>query len=116
MRVLIVDDTAFMRMTLRNTLEKSGYEVIGEAENGEIGVSKYFELKPDVVTMDITMPVMDGIKAIKEIKQKDPAAKIIMVSAMGQKELVVEALRSGARDFIVKPFQTERVLEAIQKL
>jgi two-component system chemotaxis response regulator CheY len=116
MRVLIVDDTAFMRMTLRNTLEKSGYEVIGEAENGEIGVSKYFELKPNVVTMDITMPVMDGIKAIKEIKQKDPAAKIIVVSAMGQKELVVEALQSGARDFIVKPFQPERVLEAIQKL
>jgi len=90
--------------------------VIGEAENGEIGVDRYFELKPDLVTMDITMPVMDGINAIKKIKQKDSAAKIIVVSAIGQKELVMEALKSGARDFIVKPFQADRIIETIQKL
>lgn len=115
MKVLITDDTAFMRMSLRNVLEKNGMEVIGEAENGKDSIEKYLELGPDLVTMDITMPVMDGITAVKEIKQKDPAAKIIMVSAMGQKQMVVEALKSGALDFIIKPFQPERVVEAIKK-
>jgi len=116
MKVLIVDDTAFMRMTLRSLLEKNGCEVIGEAENGEVGVVQYQTLTPDLVTMDITMPVMDGITAIQKIKEKDPAAKIIVVSAMGQKELIIKALKSGAKDFIVKPFQTDRVTEAIAKV
>lgn len=115
-RVLITDDTAFMRMTLRNVLEKNGYEVAGEAEDGQQAVEKYRELKPDLVTMDITMPNMDGITAIKKIMEIDPNAKIIVCSAMGQKALVIEALNAGARDFIVKPFQPDRIAEALQKV
>lgn len=114
-KVLITDDTAFMRMSLRNILEKNGYEVAAEAEDGNQAVEKYEEVNPDLVTMDITMPNMDGITAIKKILEKDPEAKIIVVSAMGQKALVIEALNSGAKDFIVKPFQPDRILEAIQK-
>jgi two-component system chemotaxis response regulator CheY len=114
-RVLIVDDAAFMRMMLRDILAKNGFEVVGEAENGKIAVQMYNELKPDVVTMDITMPEMDGIAAVKEIKAADPAAKVVMVSAMGQQAMVIEAIRSGAADFIVKPFQPDRVLEALGK-
>lgn len=115
-KVLITDDTAFMRMTLRNILEKNGYEVVGEAEDGQVAVEKYAELKPDLVTMDITMPRMDGITAIKKIIEGDSQAKIIVCSAMGQKALVIEALNAGARDFIVKPFQAERIINAIQKV
>ena len=115
-RVLITDDTAFMRMTLRRLLEQNGYEVVGEAEDGEDAVRKYVELKPDVVTMDITMPRMDGITAIREILKIDPQARIIVCSAMGQKAMVIEALTAGAKDFLVKPFQPQRVLEAIQKV
>lgn len=115
-RVLITDDTAFMRMTLRNVLEKNGYEVVAEAEDGFQAVEKYQELKPDLVTMDITMPNMDGITAIKKIMAEDPRAKIVVVSAMGQKALVIEALNSGAKDFIVKPFQPDRIVEALQKV
>ncbi|MDR1509951.1 MAG: response regulator [Synergistaceae bacterium] len=114
-RVLIVDDAAFMRMMLRDILAKNGFEVVGEADNGKIAVQMYNELKPDVVTMDITMPEMDGIAAVKEIKAADPAAKVVMVSAMGQQAMVIEAIRSGAADFIVKPFQPDRVLEALGK-
>lgn len=114
-RVLIVDDAAFMRMMIKDILEKNGYEVVGEASNGLKAVELYKAEKPDVVTMDITMPDMDGIEAVKEIKGFDPAAKIIMCSAMGQQTMVMDAIRSGARDFIVKPFQAERVLEAIRK-
>ncbi len=114
-KVLIVDDTAFMRMTLKNVIEKSGYEVIGEAGDGEDAVSQYKELQPDLVTMDITMPKMDGITAIKEIKQSHPDAKIIVCSAMGQKPMVIEALNAGAKDFLVKPFDAERVIEALKK-
>jgi two-component system chemotaxis response regulator CheY len=114
-RVLIVDDAAFMRMMLRDILAKNGFEVAGEAENGKVAVQMYNELKPDVVTMDITMPEMDGIAAVKEIKANDPAAKVVMVSAMGQQAMVIEAIRSGAADFIVKPFQPDRVLEALGK-
>jgi two-component system chemotaxis response regulator CheY len=114
-RVLIVDDAAFMRMMLRDILAKNGFEVAGEAENGKIAVQMYNELKPDIVTMDITMPEMDGIAAVKEIKASDPAAKVVMVSAMGQQAMVIEAIRSGAADFIVKPFQPDRVLEALGK-
>ncbi|MBZ4663110.1 MAG: response regulator [Caloramator sp.] len=115
-RVLIVDDAAFMRMMLKDILTKNGYEVIGEAPNGAKAVEIYKLEKPDVVTMDITMPEMDGIQAVKEIKAFDPNAKIIMCSAMGQQAMVMEAIKSGARDFIVKPFQPERVLEALKKV
>ncbi|MGB9860334.1 MAG: response regulator [Moorellaceae bacterium] len=115
-RVLIVDDAAFMRMMIKDILTKNGYEIAGEAENGVKAVQLYKELKPDVVTMDITMPEMDGIAAVKAIKQMDPNAKIIMCSAMGQQLMVMEAIQAGAKDFIVKPFQQERVLQALQKV
>jgi two-component system chemotaxis response regulator CheY len=114
-RVLIVDDAAFMRMMIKDILEKNGYQVVGEASNGIKAVEIYKAEKPDIVTMDITMPDMDGIEAVKAIKEFDPAAKIIMCSAMGQQTMVMDAIRSGARDFIVKPFQAERVLEAVRK-
>lgn len=113
--ILICDDAAFMRMMLKDILVKEGYEVVGEAVNGADGVEKYNSLKPDLVTMDITMPEMDGIAALKAIKSNDPGAKVIMCSAMGQQAMVVEAIQSGAKDFIVKPFQKERVIEAIKK-
>ncbi|WP_291632448.1 response regulator [Clostridium sp.] len=115
-RVLIVDDAAFMRMMIKDILEKNGFEVVGEANNGIKAVELYKAEKPDVVTMDITMPDMDGIEAVKVIKAFDPAAKIIMCSAMGQQSMVMDAIRAGARDFIVKPFQADRVLEAIKKV
>ena len=115
-RVLIVDDAAFMRMMLKDILTKNGYEVCGEAENGKKAVEKYGELNPDLVTMDITMPEMDGIQALKKIKEKDGAASVIMCSAMGQQAMVVESIQAGARDFIVKPFQRDRVIEAIKKV
>ena len=114
-RVLIVDDAAFMRMMVKDILSKNGYEIVGEAENGMKALEKYQELKPDLVTMDITMPEMDGITAVKEIKKVDPAAKVVMCSAMGQQAMVIEAIQAGARDFIVKPFQADRVLESIRK-
>ena len=115
-RVLIVDDAAFMRMMIKDILQKNGFEVIGEASNGIEAVDLYKKEKPDVVTMDITMPDMDGIEAVKEIKSFDPAAKVIMCSAMGQQSMVMDAIKSGAKDFIVKPFQADRVLEAIRKV
>lgn len=114
-KVLITDDTAFMRMTLKNVIEKNGYEVVGEAGDGEDAIAKYRELRPDLVTMDITMPKMDGISAIKEIRKINPDAKIIVCSAMGQKPMVIEALNAGAKDFLVKPFDAERVIEALRK-
>jgi two-component system chemotaxis response regulator CheY len=114
-RVLVVDDAAFMRMMVRDILSKNGYEVVGEAENGMKAVEKYSELHPDLTTMDITMPEMDGISAVKAIRKIDPNAKIIMCSAMGQQAMVIEAIQAGARDFIVKPFQADRVLEAVRK-
>ena len=113
--VLICDDAAFMRMMLKDILVKEGYEVIGEAVNGADGVEKYNSLKPDLVTMDITMPEMDGIAALKAIRANDASAKVIMCSAMGQQAMVVESIQAGARDFIVKPFQKDRVIEAIKK-
>lgn len=114
-KVLIVDDAAFMRMMIKDILTKNGFEVVGEAENGAKAVEKYQELHPDLTTMDITMPEMDGITAVKQIKKLDPNAKVIMCSAMGQQAMVIEAIQSGARDFIVKPFQPDRVLEALRK-
>ena len=113
--VLIADDAAFMRMMLKNVLTEAGYEVVGEAENGAVAVSKYRELKPDLTTMDITMPEMDGLAALKEIRAGDPAARVVMCSAMGQQSMVIESIQAGAKDFIVKPFQPDRVLEAVQK-
>ncbi len=114
-KILIVDDAAFMRMMIEDTLSKNGFEVVGEAENGAVAVEKYAELKPDLVTMDITMPEMDGIEALKKIKQSDPGARIVMCGAMGQQAMVVETIQAGARDFIVKPFRADRVLEAVSK-
>ena len=114
-KVLIVDDAAFMRMMIKDILTKNGFEVVGEAENGAKAVEKFQELRPDLTTMDITMPEMDGITAVKQIKKIDPGAKVIMCSAMGQQAMVIEAIQSGARDFIVKPFQPDRVLEALRK-
>ena len=112
-RILVVDDAAFMRMMLKDILVKNGYEIAGEGVNGADGIDKYKELKPDLVTLDITMPEMDGITCLKEIKKIDPDAKVIMCSAMGQQIMVLDAVKSGAKDFIVKPFQPDRVLEAV---
>lgn len=114
--ILICDDAAFMRMMIKDILTKNGYDVAGEAENGAKAVERYNELKPDLVLMDITMPEMDGIQALKQIKAGDSGAKVIMCSAMGQQAMVIEAIQAGAKDFIVKPFQAERVLEAVKKV
>lgn len=114
-RILVVDDAAFMRMMLRDILTKLGHEVI-EACNGLDAISKYNEVKPDLVTMDITMPELDGIGALKKIKEADPNALVIMCSAMGQQAMVIESIQAGAKDFIVKPFQADRVLEAVKKV
>jgi two-component system chemotaxis response regulator CheY len=113
--ILLVDDAAFMRMMLKDILTKNGYNVVGEADNGEKAVEKYIELKPDLVIMDITMPEMDGIESVKNIKKHDPTSRVIMCSAMGQQAMVIDAIQAGAKDFIVKPFQPERVLEAVRK-
>ena len=115
-RVLIVDDAAFMRISIKNSLTKNGYEVVGEAENGRLGVEKYKELSPDIVTMDITMPEMSGIDALKEIMKINPAAQVIMVSAMGQENYVRDAIISGAKGFIVKPYKEESIIAAMKKL
>jgi len=115
-KILVVDDAAFMRMMIKDILTKHGYEVVGEAENGAVAVSKYKELVPDLVIMDITMPEVDGIQAVKEIKKLNADSKIIMCSAMGQQAMVIESIQAGARDFIVKPFQAERVAEAVKKV
>ncbi|GAF64036.1 response regulator [Alkalihalobacillus trypoxylicola] len=114
--ILIVDDAAFMRMMIKDILVKNGYTIAGEAANGAEAVEKYKELGPDLVTLDITMPEMDGIQALKEIRATDGDAKVIMCSAMGQQSMVIDAIQSGAKDFIVKPFQADRVIEAIQKV
>ena len=114
--ILICDDAAFMRMMIKDILTKNAYNIAGEAENGAKAVEKYAELKPDLVLMDITMPEMDGIEALKKIKASDPGASVIMCSAMGQQAMVIESIQSGAKDFIVKPFQADRVIEAVQKV
>lgn len=114
-RVLIVDDAVFMRMMIKDILGKNGFEVVGEAANGALAIEEYKKVEPDIVTMDITMPEMDGIIAVKEIRKIDPNANIIMCSAMGQQAMVMEAIQAGAKDFIVKPFQSERVIEALNK-
>ncbi len=115
-RILIVDDAAFMRMMIKNIVSKNGYEVVGEAENGQVAVELYKKHKPDLVTMDITMPEMNGIEGVKAIREIDPGANIIMCSAMGQQSMVMEAIQAGAKDFIVKPFQQDRILQAIGRV
>jgi two-component system chemotaxis response regulator CheY len=114
-RILVVDDAAFMRMMIKDILSKNGFEVVAEAADGMQALEKYKELQPDLVTMDITMPEMDGITSLKEIKKVNPNAKVIMCSAMGQQAMVIDAIQAGAKDFIVKPFQADRVIEAISK-
>jgi len=115
-KVLIVDDAAFMRAAIKTILERNGFEVVGEAENGAIGVRKYQELRPDIVTMDITMPEMTGLEALKHIRSFDPDAKVVMITAMGQEHLVKEAILSGAKSFIVKPFKEDHVIQTLKKL
>jgi two-component system chemotaxis response regulator CheY len=115
-RVLVVDDAAFMRTSIRRILEKNGFEVVGEAENGLVATERYKQLKPDIVTMDITMPEMDGITALKVIKQYDPKAKIIIVTAMGQEPMVMDAVASGAASFIVKPFKEDIIIQTLNKV
>lgn len=114
--VLVVDDAIFMRTMIGDILKQAGFEVVGEASSGVEAVQQYKELKPDLVTMDIVMPDMGGIDAVREIIKEDPKARILMCSAMGQQGLVVEAIQAGARDFVVKPFQPSRVIEAVQRL
>ncbi|MCO0598742.1 response regulator [Peribacillus butanolivorans] len=115
-RILVVDDAKFMRMTLLNILSKADHEVIGEGENGKEAIELFRKLNPDLVTMDITMPIMSGLDAVKEIKKDFPNAKVIMCSAMGQQKMVGEAIEAGAKDFIVKPFDECRVVDAINRV
>jgi two-component system chemotaxis response regulator CheY len=115
-RILVTDDAAFMRMQLKNIFQSLGHEVVGEAENGQVAIDMYSELKPDLVTMDITMPEMNGVEAVKNIKANDPGATIIMCSAMGQQQMVLEAIQAGAKDFIVKPFDQDRIKQALEKI
>ncbi|MFE4896145.1 response regulator [Peribacillus butanolivorans] len=115
-RILVVDDAKFMRMTLSNILSKAEHEVIGEGENGKEAIELFRKLNPDLVTMDITMPIMSGLDAVKEIKKDFPYANVIMCSAMGQQKMVVEAIEAGAKDFIVKPFDECRVVDAINRV
>jgi two-component system chemotaxis response regulator CheY len=114
-RILVVDDAAFMRKMLGDALTKGGHSIVGEATNGEEAVLRFTELKPDVVTLDITMPQKDGLTALKEILTLDPAARIVMCSALGQESKVLQAIKTGAKDFVVKPFQAERVLDAVDR-
>jgi len=114
-RVLIVDDAAFMRKMLSDVLAKDGHEVVGEGANGTEAVAQYQSLRPDIMTLDITMPEKDGLTALREILSMEPAAKVVMCSALGQESKVLEAIKAGAKDFVVKPFQPDRVLDAIGK-
>ena len=114
-RVLVVDDAAFMRKMVTDALTKGGHEVVGEAGNGTEAVDRYAELRPEVTTLDITMPEKDGLAALREIIELDPAARVVMCSALGQETKVLESIKAGAKDFVVKPFQAERVLEAVGK-
>jgi two-component system chemotaxis response regulator CheY len=115
-KVLVVDDMLFMRLALKSILEKNGFTVAADAENGQEALEKYKECVPDIVTMDITMPVMSGIEALKKIKEYDPKAKVVVVSAMGQERSVKEAIMNGANYFIVKPFKEDQVVEALNKV
>ena len=115
-KILIVDDAVFMRTVLRKMLEEANYEIVGEASNGVEAISRAKELKPDIITLDITMPEMDGVTALPKILEVSPSSKVIMCSAMGQQPMVVDAIKNGAKDFIVKPFQKARVVQAIENI
>lgn len=115
-KILVVDDAAFMRVSIKKMLTNNGYEVVGEAENGKVAIQKYEELSPDIITLDITMPEMDGLACLKEILTIDPGANVIMVSAMGQEGMVREAVLSGAKGFIVKPFKEDVLMESLKNL
>ena len=115
-KIMLVDDAAFMRMMVKNALTKSGYDNFVEAQDGAEAVKKYGEEKPDMVIMDITMPNMDGLQALKKIREDDPNAKVVMCTAMGQESMVVDAIKSGAKDFIVKPFNAERIVQTVQTI
>jgi len=115
-RILIADDALFMRNMLRDIFVKAGYQIVGEASNGVEAVEKYHELQPDLVTMDIVMPLKSGIEALQQITREDPDARIVMCSALGQEALVIEAVQAGAKDFIVKPFKEERVLDVVRRV
>lgn len=115
-KILLVDDAAFMRMMIKDTLSKNGYTDLYEAADGAQAVERYDELHPDLVIMDITMPNMDGLEALKAIRGKDPAATVVMCSAMGQESMVIEAIKSGAKDFIVKPFKPDRILKTVSSI
>lgn len=115
-KVLIVDDAAFMRMMLKDILTKNGFEVAAEAENGETAINEFRKVKPDLVIMDITMPELDGVGAVREIRKQHKDASIIICSAMGQQSMVIESIHAGAKDFIVKPFQADRVIEAVKRV
>jgi len=113
--VLIVDDLAFIKIVLRDIIEKAGFRVVGEASNGDQAITMYEDTRPDVVLMDITMPGMDGLTALRRIREIDDAARVIICSALGQQQLIVQAIQLGAKDFIVKPFQPRRVVAALKK-
>lgn len=114
-KILVVDDASFMRMMIKDILKKNGYTEVDEAADGMLAVEKYKEFQPDLVLLDITMPNMDGLQTLKELKAIDPNAKVIMCSAMGQEAMVIDAIKSGALDFIVKPFQADRIIKALSK-
>ncbi len=115
-KVLVVDDAVFMRQSLKLILERNGYDVVGEAENGRVAIQKYQELKPDLITMDITMPEMSGIQAVSEIRKINPKIKIVMISALGQESHIREAVLMGAAGFLVKPFKEENIIKALSKI
>jgi two-component system, chemotaxis family, chemotaxis protein CheY len=114
-RILVVDDALFMRKLIRDALDPYGFTIVGEAENGQQGVAMFRDLKPDIVTLDIVMPEMDGLQALAALKQENRDARVIMITALEQRDLMLEAVRLGATDFIVKPFSEDRVLSAIEK-
>ncbi|HXV19825.1 MAG TPA: response regulator [Desulfuromonadales bacterium] len=116
LRILIADDALFMRNMLREIFVKAGFQVVGEAANGVEAVERYLELRPDLVTMDIVMPLKSGIEALQQITREDPDARVVMCSALGQEALVIEAVQAGAKDFIVKPFKEERVLDVVRRV
>ncbi|WP_094607106.1 Chemotaxis protein CheY [Sporomusa silvacetica DSM 10669] len=115
-RVLVCDDSAFMRMMIKKLLTDMGHEIVAEGGDGKQGVQLYRQFKPDLVTMDITMPIMDGIQAVKHIHEEDPVARIVMVTAIGQRSIISEALKAGASGFVIKPFDPEQVQETVNKV
>lgn len=115
-RILIVDDTLFMRVKLKALLQRMGYEVVGEAGNGLEAIEQFKTLRPDITTMDITMPEMDGVTALRQIKSLDPNALVIMISALGQESMIMDAIKAGARHYILKPFEEDKVKEIFSRL